>query len=128
MKRYVVIIIILWSSCNIGTIQDNDLSKSNISFVELSFPHSKNSALPIRLDSTKIGLLDTILKDRITTSIAPTNCYELYIQLKNASVRYRTDGINFRGYDSSTDLPFSFSTKRNILKEVFKLSKLEQCD
>jgi hypothetical protein len=127
MKQCALLIIILLSSCGLGTIPDKDLSKSNIAYIELSFPNSKNPALPIRLNSKQSDVLDTILRERKKALADPTNCYELFIQLKNSSVHYRTDGINFQGYDSSTDLPFSFSTKRNILTDVFKLSNIEHC-
>jgi hypothetical protein len=82
----------------------------------------------MRLDSTQIDLFAEILQQRRKTFVEPTNCYDLYIRLKDSAVHYRTDGVNFEGYDDSTDLPFSFSTPRNILTKVFKIKTYEHCE
>ena len=128
MRRLIILFLILLTGCKIGSLPDKNLSKSNISYIELTFPNSKNKIFPIRLDPSKINLFIEIFKNRKEGNFDPTNCYNLYIQLKDgSSVSYMTDGLKFQGYDDSSDLPFSFETKKDILKEVFKLKEIEKC-
>ena len=105
-----------------------DLSRTNITSIELTFPKSKAGQVPIKLDASQIDLFAEILENREETFVEPENCYNLSIKLKNGGgVNYWTDGLKFQGYDDSSDLPFSFETKQNVLKVVFKIKDLELC-
>ena len=130
MKNYLLILILTTfaTACNFGKLPNKDLSKSNIEYVELSFPKGVNENKSIRLDSAQILLLSEILRNRKEDFVKPNNCYTLHIKLKNGgSVSYLTDGINFQGFDDSFDLPSSFKTQTDILKTVFNLQKIDNC-
>jgi hypothetical protein len=127
-RPFLLILTCVLLSCNFGKLPDKDLSKSNISYVELDFPKSKNRLYPLRLDNSQLVAIARILEKRELEYVDPENCYDLFIKLEDGgSVSYRTDGVRFQGYDDSSDLPFSFSLKENILTEVFGLKNIEHC-
>ena len=122
----VILIIVLTGCRNLGSLPNKNLTKSNITFVELSFPKNKNKS--VRLDSSHLELFTEILSNRQDGFFRPTNCYIVHIQLKDGGeVNYLSDGINFQGFDDSSDLPFSFKTNTDILKSVFNLEKIDNC-
>ena len=122
----VILIIVLTGCRNLGSLPNKNLTKSNITFVELSFPKNKNKS--VRLDSFHLELFTEILRNRQDGFFRPTNCYIVHIQLKDGGeVNYLSDGINFQGFDDSSDLPFSFKTNTDILKSVFNLEKIDNC-
>ena len=129
IKKYLLLfscIVILYAACTFGTIPNKNLAKSNIDFVELSFSKNSKAKNVIRLDTSKFELLSKILKDRKDELVNPSNCYVLHIKLKDGGeLNYLTDGTNFQGFDDSSDLPFSFSTKTNIVKSVFSLQAMD---
>lgn len=119
---------IFYEACTFGEIPNKNLSKSNIDFVELSFSRKNKVIKAIRLDTSKFELLSKILKDRKDELVNPSNCYVVHIKLKDGGeLNYLTDGTNFQGFDDSSDLPFSFSTKTNILQSVFNLQTVDSC-
>jgi hypothetical protein len=127
-RPFLYIITFAFVSCNYGKLNDKDLSMSNISYIELTFPKSTSGEYPIRLDTTQLISFTRIINKRKLEYAEPANCYDLFIKLKEGgSVNYRTDGIRFQGYDDTSDLPFSFSLEENILTEVFKLKNIEHC-
>ena len=122
----VILIIVLTGCRNLGSLPNKNLTKSNITFVELSFPKNKNKS--VRLDSFHLELFTEILRNRQDGFFRPNNCYIVHIQLKDGGeVNYLSDGINFQGFDDSSDLPFSFKTNTDILKSVFNLEKIDNC-
>ena len=119
---------LLSMGCNFSGMSGRNLSKSNIELVELTFPKGLNQNKPIKLDSSQFELFANILSKRHEEFVNPNSCYTIYIQLKDGgSVNYLTDGINFKGFDDSSDLPFSFKTTINVLSAVFKLEKIDSC-
>ena len=52
----------------------------------------------------------------------------LYKLKDGGAVQYLTDGLNFQGFDDSSDLPFSFSTQTNVLKTIFNLQNIDSCN
>lgn len=132
MKTYLfafLILLAVLTGCNWGSLSNKNLSKSNIAFVELSFPKKANRNKSVRLDSSHLALFAEILNSRKEGFFKPTNCYIIHIQLRDGGeVNYLTDGINFQGFDDSSDLPFSFKTQTDILKAVFNLQKIDSCE
>jgi hypothetical protein len=127
-RPFLLIIICALVGCNSEKLPEKDLSKPNISYVELNFPKSRKGKYPVRLDNSQLTAFSRIISKRKSEYVEPENCYDLSIKLKDGgSLNYRTDGIKFQGYDDSSDLPFSFSVGENILTEVFKLKDLEHC-
>jgi hypothetical protein len=126
---FFLFIILCIVSCNIGSIPDKDLSLANIKSVELEFPKSSHQKENIKLDSSHIKLFAEIINDRENNNcVEPSNCFTVHIELKDgAGVYYLTDGINFHGFDDSSDLPFCFKTQTNILKTVFDLQTIDSC-
>ena len=128
MTKTLLLIFTLLTGCKVGSLPEKDLSISNISHVELSFPNNRNQAPTIKLDSIQIKIFAKILNERKQAFAEPKSCYNIFIKLKDGGgVQYRTDGVSFEGYDDSSDLPFSFSTTQNIITEVFKLKVLNNC-
>lgn len=131
MKHQIILLLlsaISITACNWGKLPNKDLSKTNIEFVELSFPKGVNQSKTIKLDSSHLDILAEIIKDRKEIFSKPKSCYSLYIKLKNGgAVQYLTDGTNFQGLDDSSDLPFSFTTQTNILTTVFNIQTIDSC-
>lgn len=128
MTKTLILIFIVLTGCEVESLPEKDLSIQNISYVELSFPNNRHFAAPIKLDSTQIKLFAKILNERNEIVTGPKSCYTIFIKLKNGGqVQYMTDGLNFVGYDDSSDLPFSFSTTQNIITDVFKLKFFDNC-
>jgi hypothetical protein len=131
MNKFPLILFLIVSffvACNWSKLRNKNLSKSNIDFVELTFPRGTNQKT-IRLDSSHLELFAKILKNRKEEFVKPSNCYKLYIKLKDGgAVNYLTDGINFQGFDDSSDLPFSFKVQTNILKAAFNLKTIYDCN
>ena len=121
-------LLFLVASCKFGKLPSRDLSNSNIKSVWLITP--KGSALKsIRLDSAHIEIFAKILKNREEGFFVPRNCYTIHIELKDGGmVSYLTDGVKFKGFDDSSDLPFSFRTAVNVLKIAFNLQNLDSCN
>jgi hypothetical protein len=123
-----LIVIVILAGCSYGSLSEKDLSKNNITDVELNFPKSQQNTASIYLYGSQLSEFADILNQRKAEFVEPDNCYNLTIKLKDGgSVSYRTDGNKFQGYDDTSDRPFSFSVERNILTEVFKLKELEHC-
>ena len=128
VTRLLIFIFFLFTGCDLGRLPDKDISRANISYAELSFPNNGHQSPVLKLSQSQIDTLAEILSERIEVLSDVNSCYNLHLKLKDGgSVNYRTDGINFQGYDDSSDLPFSFSTKRNILTDVFKLIVINNC-
>ena len=96
MTRPLLLIFTLLTGCNFGSLPDKYLSKSNISFVELSFPNNKNKASSIKLDSTQIDTFAKILSARKEAFVKPNSYDTILIKLKDSgAVQYCTDGLRF---------------------------------
>lgn len=84
------------ASCGYGSLPEKNLSKDNISDVELTFPKSQKVPASIHLDTSQLNEFAEILSRRKTVFVEPDNCYNLTIKLKDGgSVSYRTDGNKF---------------------------------